>query len=217
MEMGFERDQVIAALRAAFNNADRAVEYLMNGIPEGAGDGAGAPGGAAGAATGDAVGAAGDMAADDPVDIFAGRTSAPTDGAAEVAEGGSDPLQELRNHPQLSALRTLLATQPGLLPQVLQTLAQQSPHLVQTIVEHQDEFMALMSEGMPDAAALGGGLEGEGGGGQVIQLTEEEMQAVGRLEALGFDRNMCLEAYLICDKNEELAANYLLENGMGMD
>ena len=49
-------------------------------------------------------------------------------------------------------------------------------------------------------------------GAVAVQLNEEEQAAVGRLEAMGFDRQAVLEAFLACDRNETMAANFLLEN-----
>jgi len=65
---------------------------------------------------------------------------------------------------------------------------------------------------LTDGAGLEGGAAPQE---QYVTITPEENEAVNRLVALGFDRNLALEAYLACDKNEELAANYLFDMGGG--
>lgn len=44
-----------------------------------------------------------------------------------------------------------------------------------------------------------------------IMVTQEEKQAIERLAVLGFSKVEAAQAYLACDKNEELAANLLFD------
>ena len=69
--------------------------------------------------------------------------------------------------------------------------------------------------GIP-GAGVGGGAHSHGGQGQpgAIRVTQEEMDAINRLVSLGFPKHRAAEAYFACDKNEEMAANYLFETGV---
>lgn len=67
----------------------------------------------------------------------------------------------------------------------------------------QDQLAELMSEGQSHDAATP----------QAITLTHEEMESVNRLMGLGFTQQQAAQAYIACDRNETLAANFLFENG----
>lgn len=232
-EMGFPRDQVVKALRAAFNNPNRAVEYLMSGnipdVPAGPAPGQQrppAPAGGAGAGAGASAAAGG---AGRPVNLFeaADRTrqgGGAAAGGADAGEGGENIFDFLRHNPQFNALRYMVQQNPMLLQPILGQLGQANPELLQLITQHQAEFTQLLNEPVDEAdlpqgvPGAGGGAGGGGAGGPRhvrIELTQDEREAVERLMTMGFPQNAVLEAYVTCDKNEQLAANYLLEHYAG--
>eukprot|EP00899_Mesostigma_viride_P005744 jgi/Mesvir1/15170/Mv04850-RA.1 len=239
VDMGFEREQVVRALRAAYNNPDRAVEYLMTGIPamaEPAQPVAAAPhhppaAGAqpAAAARPAAVPQPAAAAAPpppastgpnaDPINLFPQGMPTLGGGGGGRGAGVTGTLDFLRSNPQFQALRQMVQGNPHILQPMLQELGKQNPELLQLISANQAEFLQLINEpGEGDDGAegdffgaMGGPMEGAPvGGPQQITITQEEREAIERLEGMGFDRGAVIEAFIACDKNEALAANYLL-------
>ena len=166
MSMGFERPQVMAAMRAAFNNPDRAMEYLMDGIPEhlqreqaapaaGAGASPAAPGsGAAPAMPIPSPSATG--GGDEPINLFEaaaqqgqgtrGAAGAGAGAGAGAAQGAPPNMDFLRNSPHFQHLRQLVQQQPAMLEPILQQVADGNPQLAQMIGQNQEQFLQLLSE-----------------------------------------------------------------------
>lgn len=215
MLMGYEREQVVAALRASFNNPDRAVEYLLTGIP----------GRESGIATGP-------EAVVSPVSVQAapiGGISLPANTGSSPSAGGGNPLSFLRNQPQFHVMRQLIQQNAALLPALLQEIGRENPELLQEISSHQEQFIQMLNEPNPEAMPAGelGGAGGAGGavagdtpGGNpmsYIQVTPQEKEAIERLKALGFPEGLVIQAYFACEKNENLAANFLLQQNFDDD
>ncbi|PNF20926.1 UV excision repair protein rhp23 [Cryptotermes secundus] len=149
MDMGYDRDQVEQALRASFNNPDRAVEYLLTGIPA--------------------------QLFDDPPGSGPDNDPTVQGGPALPASGGG--------------------SEGGGTPSAGGTPA--SP-------------VAVGHGGAGDAGSGAGSMFAPG----VIQVTPQDKEAIERLKALGFPEHLVIQAYFACEKNENMAANFLLSQNL---
>ncbi|KAL2527412.1 Ubiquitin receptor RAD23d [Abeliophyllum distichum] len=104
----------------------------------------------------------------------------------------------------------MVQANPQILQPMLQELGKQNPQLVRLIQEHQADFLRLINEPVEGERNILGQLAEAMP--QTVTVTPEEWEAIERLEAMGFDRALVLEVYFACNKNEELAANYLLDH-----
>ncbi|KAH8176032.1 XPC-binding domain-containing protein [Sarocladium implicatum] len=212
--MGFERSQIDAAMRAAFNNPDRAVEYLLTGIPENLQQEQRQRQAAASPAPASIPTAEGGND-DDNVNLFdlaaqrgggaRGAGAGPEAADLGAAAGGDmGNLDFLRSHPQFQQLRQVVQAQPQMLEPILQQIAAGNPQLAERITSNPDQFAQLLSEEGDDDAPLPPGA-------QSVAVTPEERDAIERLTRLGFSPDQAIQAYFACDKNEELAANFLFD------
>ncbi|KAF3930037.1 hypothetical protein ABW19_dt0202150 [Dactylella cylindrospora] len=233
-DMGFARPDVEAAMRAAYNNPDRAVEYLMNGIPEHLQrDSAPAQSSRrppAEATPASAPAPEAESAEEEPINLFdaaaaqrqgnRGSSGARAGAAAAAggvgAAGGAANLEFLRNNAQFQQLRQVVQQNPNMLEPILQQVGHGNPQLAQLIGQNPSAFLQLLSEGADNgdddiANLIAGGGGADPPGTMTIQVTEDERAAIERLCGLGFDRDLVIQAYLACDKDEQLAANFLFD------
>ncbi|MBN3303623.1 RD23B protein, partial [Amia calva] len=208
MSMGYDREQVVAALRASFNNPDRAVEYLLTGIPVERESHA-------------VVDPVVPQVGSTPPAATTGSTSSPSTAAPSqpAPAAGANPLEFLRNQPQFQQMRQIIQQNPSLLPALLQQIGRENPQLLQQISSHQEQFIQMLNEPAQDASGQGGSSLVEAGGGHMnyIQVTPQEKEAIERLKALGFPEGLVIQAYFACEKNENLAANFLLQQNFDDD
>lgn len=171
MQMGgFSREQVVRCMRAAFNNPDRAAEYLFNvsstlvasamkcqivlpqGIPpelEREMQQAAAP---------PAQPAGGQGASPAPAQP-AQPSGVPAGGSPGAGpQGGQNPLAALRQLPNFEQFRQMIIQNPQMLQSVMASLAQTHPDLVQAISANPQAFLQLLNEGGGGSA---GGAEGQ--------------------------------------------------------
>lgn len=159
------REVVEQALRASFNNPDRAVEYIINRqIP----------------------------------DVNYDQRELENVPVNSRREQTTDILGFLRNQKEFQAMKRAITENPELLQSIIQSIGETNPALLKLITENQDEFVTMLNEPIISESQL--------------IITAEDRLAINRLKDLGYSEEAVLEAYFACDKNEELAANFLCSN-----
>ena len=180
VDMGYEKEKVERAIKAANGSIDLAVEYLNEEqIP---------------------------------------NQKEPNTGNANSnipSSSNSNLPEELKKN--ASIIKCLCMNNPEKLPSILTNLKEHSPQLFELIKQHEEDFKNLLvsplsEEDIRNFQSIQQELRRPPG--QTIRLTKEESDAVKRLQELGFSQADAVQAYFACDKNEEMAANFLFEQKM---
>lgn len=194
MEMGFEKEQSILALKAAEGSVQIAIEYLYNGIPE----------------------------------RFL-NIEPELEQPEEIEEDQEEPDDKQELRAAASVVKILYSQDPSSLEDLLRNIQQYDPRIMELITQNEEEFQNLLKEPVNEEdlqnfedfqRQLGissqQGSPSYGDEYSTIQLTPEEAEAIQRLKSLcGLSDAEVTQAYLACDKNEELTANFLLESLYG--
>lgn len=144
----------------------------------------------------------------------------------------TDRLASLMSHPHFRQIQDHIQQSPHLVSSTIESLAASDPELYSFITDHPDVFVnALnhppMAGGRTTTATSGRSNRQVDASRQaeeriiaglrqqftqdVPSVSERDLAAVERLKELGFSEDMALQAYMACDRDEQLAADLLFQ------
>ena len=136
-------------------------------------------------------------------------------GNVNIPGSGSNLPPELVKN--ASIIKIICMNNPEKITGLLNMFKERHPNLINLMKLHEEEFKNLLvspitQEDINNFKEIEQELRRPQG--PSIRLTKEESDAVKRLQELGFSQAEAVQAYIACDKNEEMAANFLFEQKM---
>lgn len=144
-------------------------------------------------------------------------------------------LASLISQPHFRQIQDLIQQSPHLLSSTIEDLAGSDPEMYSFISENPDMFVSALnhpplagSRGQLSRGSSGATTTTTAASGQVraaqpasggrqqpivdqIMVSEGDKEAIERLKELGFSEYLAVQAYMACDKDEQLAANLLFQ------
>lgn len=190
LEMGFEKEQIDKCMKVAYNNPERAAEYLMGGIPEGL---------------------------EERVERQQRQNTQQknTQQNTQQTSNSSQLKQVLQNFPQFNQIRATIQQNPNLLQPILSRIAQDQPDLMELIQQNPEEFARILNEPVQfpqqeqEQETQTQRRQQQQPG--TIMVTPQEKEAIDRIISMGFEKMLVIQVFFACEKNEEATIDFLIQ------
>lgn len=143
-------------------------------------------------------------------------------------------LAALMTDPNFRQMQDVIQQTPQLLSSRIEELSTTNPELYRFISENPDAFVNMLnhppaairgSRNLPSSVIDAVASDAEQGSGQprdhrapaasdqtfLMGVSEQDKEAIERLKELGFSEYLAIQAYIACEKDEQLAANLLFQ------
>lgn len=194
ISMGFAEDVSQEALRASFYNVETAIDLITSGnIPK-------------------------------PKPPIASQTSA-SSRPSQTQNQRSNPTStgDGGTMAQLQQISQMLRNNPEQLQLIKQSLKDTHPEIAQMIDNDPQTFLDMLKQASGEASNAqvtppppssrsnsNNNANANTSTPTAVTLTVREEEIINRFQEMGFDRDRAIEAFLLADRDEQVAANYLL-------